>query len=208
VPVHASRGLVPLWLKVLYTLWAIVWVPVYWVESGPANFLWLCDVANFVVLAALWLESPLLFSSQAVSVLIIQLVWWIDWLGRLLLGRHPVGGTEYMFDPAEPVSVKLLSTFHLWMPPLLLWSVWRLGYHRLGWKLQTAIAWVVLPLSLLPDPARNLNWVRHPFGLEQRWLPPAAWVALCLLLYPLVLYLPTHAALLAWARSRGRRILP
>lgn len=201
-------GAIPLWLKVLYTLWALVWVPVYWVESGPANFLWLCDIANFVVLAALWLESPLLFSSQAVSVLIIQAAWWIDWLGRLLLGRHPIGGTEYMFDPAEPIIVKLLSTFHLFMPPLLLWAIWRLGYDRRGWKLQTAIAWVVLPLSLLPDPARNLNWVRRPFGIEQVWMPSAAWAVLCMALYPLLLYLPTHAALAAWIRRRGRPLLP
>jgi hypothetical protein len=185
-----------------------IWVPVYWLESGPANFLWLCDVANFVVLAGLWLESPLLLSSQAVSVLIIQTAWCIDWLGRLALGRHLLGGTEYMFDPAEALAVKLLSTFHLWMPLLLLWTVWRVGYHRYGWRFQTVVACIVLPLSTLPDPARNLNWVWRPFALEQRWLPSWAWVALCLALYPLVLYLPTHLALLTWARKRRRPIHP
>lgn len=113
-----------------------------------------------------------------------------------------------MFDPAEPLMVKLLSTFHLFMPPLLLWAVWRLGYHRGGWKLQTAIAWVVLPLSLLPDPERNLNWVRRPFGIELTWMSPGAWVLACMVLYPLVLYLPTHAALTGWMRRRGRPVLP
>ncbi|MEZ5332394.1 MAG: hypothetical protein R2991_10155 [Thermoanaerobaculia bacterium] len=39
-------------------------------------------------------------------MLIIQAAWAIDWVGRLVSGRHPIGGTEYMFDPAEPVAVK------------------------------------------------------------------------------------------------------
>ena len=31
----------PLALKLAYTAWAAVWVPIYWVSEGPANFLWL-----------------------------------------------------------------------------------------------------------------------------------------------------------------------
>ena len=69
-----SSNRVPLWLKLAWTAWMVVWVPVYWWQHGPANFLWLCDVANFAITAALWLESPLLFSSQAVGVLVIQIV--------------------------------------------------------------------------------------------------------------------------------------
>ena len=96
-----TPGRVPLWLKLAWSLWMAVWIPVYWLQHGPANFLWLCDVANFVIAAALWLESPLLMSSQAVGVLAIQLAWATDFLGRLILGVHPLGGTEYMFDPGE-----------------------------------------------------------------------------------------------------------
>lgn len=204
-----APGRLPLALKVLYTAWIAVWVPVYWVHAGPGNFLWLCDVANFVLLAAIWLESPLLASSQAVGVLLVQVLWAADYLGRLLLGSHPIGGTEYMFDPAKPLWLRAFSLFHLAVPPLVLWLVWRLGCDRRGWKLETVLAWVLLPATyLLTDPEKNVNWAWRPFGLEQELLPPAFYLVSLLVAYPLLLFLPTHALLLLWARrSRGRPVL-
>ena len=202
-----ARQAIPLWLKLAYSLWFLVWVPVYWVENGPTNFIWLCDVANFVVLAALWLESPLLFSSQAVSVLLIQLAWIVDVVTRMVAGFHPIGGTEYMFESARPLLGRLLSLFHVFIPVLLLWAVWRLGHDRRGWKLQTLICWLVLPLGLwLGEPEQNLNWLWAPFGIEQTWMPSLAFLGVCMIAYPLLIYLPTDALLGAWLRRAGRPI--
>src|ERR1700722_699202 len=58
---------------------------------------------------------------------------------------HLVGGTEYMFDPGLPLTIRLLSLFHIVTPPLLLYAIWRLGYDPRGWKLQTLMAWIVVP---------------------------------------------------------------
>ena len=191
---------VPLWLKIAYTVFMAVWIPVYWRSYGPTNFLWICDVANFVILVALWLDSALLLASQAVAVLIIQALWLLDVLVRLFFGVHPVGGTEYMFDPAKPPALRALSLFHVLVPALLLWLVRRLGYDRRAWKLQTLFLWILLPLTFwLADAESNVNWLWRPFGIEppllpSPWVLPAAMIAM-----PLVLYLPTHAALLAWA---------
>ena len=202
-----ARRALPPWLKLGYTLWFLVWVPVYWVENGPANFLWLCDVANLVLLAALWLESSLLFSSQAVSVLLIQCVWMIDAGTRLLAGFHPIGGTEYMFEAARPLGGRLLSLFHVFVPILLLYALWRLGHDRRGWRLQALICWLVLPASFLAgQPEENLNWLWAPFGVEQTWMPPLAFLGVCMILYPLLLYLPTDLLLTAWLRRSGRPI--
>lgn len=193
---------IPLSAKLIYTVWMAVWIPVYWMHAGPTNFLWLCDVANFLIALALWAESPLLISAQAVGVLFVQIVWCGDYFGRLILGRHPIGGTEYMFDEAKPLYLRLFSLFHVAMPPLLLWSVKRLGYDRRGWLLQTAITWVLLPATwLLVAPDRNVNWVWKPFGKPQELLtPPIYLLALCFL-YPLLLYLPTHLALRRWMKG-------
>lgn len=190
---------IPLSAKLIYTAWLAVWIPVYWVHAGPTNFLWLCDVANFLIGLAFWMESPLLISAQAVGVLFVQILWCGDYFGKLLLGFHPIGGTEYMFDEAKPLYLRLFSLFHVAMPPLLLWAVKRLGYDRRGWLLQTAITWALLPATwLLVAPDRNLNWVWKPFGKPQDLLsPPLYLLALCLL-YPLLLYLPTHLALRRW----------
>jgi len=29
---------IPLWLKLFWTAWVIVWAPAYWREYGPQNF--------------------------------------------------------------------------------------------------------------------------------------------------------------------------
>ena len=178
-----------------------MWVPLYWQHHGPANLLWFCDLANLVALAGIWLESPLLLSSQLVAVGVAQVGWAVDYFGRLVLGFHPMGGTEYMFDTAAPLWLRALSYFHLWMLPLLAWLVVRLGYDRRGVRLQSALAAVVLPLSMLVGTREeNLNWVWGPFGVEQTWMSPWAWVGCLVVLYPLVLFLPTHWAVTALLR--------
>lgn len=200
---------IPSWLKVVYLGWMAAWVPLYWIHHGPANFLWLCDVANFFVAAALILESPLLFSSQAVGVLLIQFVWMIDFFGRIFTGRHWIGGTEYMFDAAEPLWLRGLSLFHLFVPVLLLWGIWRLGYHRWGWKLESVLVWLILPCSFLAaGPEKNLNWLWSPFGIEQTLISPGLYLLFCMFAYPVVLFWTTHRVLLAWSRAKAIRVLP
>ena len=202
----ATGRRIPLWLKLAYTAWVAVWAPVYLVHNGPDNFLWMCDVANLVMAVAIWRESPLLFSSQAAGVLLVQVIWAVDFLGRLFFGVHPVGGTEYMFNGAEALFPRLLSLFHLVMPPLLVWGLMRLGYDRRGWLLQTAIMWVVLPVTfLLTGPDVNINWVWGPFGKIQHVMPPWLYLLVNMAAYPLLLFLPTHALLSRWLRDNPER---
>src|SRR5262249_3051607 len=88
---------IPLTVKVLYTLFVCVLVPVYWNHYGPANFLWFSDLALLITLAAQWLESPLLASMQAVSVVLLELMWIGEFLARLLFGVQLAGIAGYMF---------------------------------------------------------------------------------------------------------------
>lgn len=199
------RRTLPRWLKLAYTAWFVFWVPIYWIDNGPANFLWLCDVANILLLAAIWMESALLVSSQAVSVLLIQFAWVIDVGTRLVAGFHPIGGTEYMFESWRPLLSRLLSLFHVFVPILLLYAIWRLGYDRRGWRLQTLICWLVLPLSFWAgEPSQNLNFLWSPFGIDQVWMPPPVFLVVGMVAYPLLIYLPTHGLLLAWTRRTNR----
>lgn len=205
-----SKSPVPLWLKIAYTVWFVIWVAAYWRDPGPQNFLWACDVANFIVLVALWRESPLLTSSQAVSILLIQVVWTLDFTTRLVFGVHLVGGTEYMFETVKPWYRRSLSLFHVWMPILLLWLIPRLGYHRAAFRFQTLVAWIVLPLAYAwTDPERNINWLFAPFGYEQVWMPGWAFVLVSMALWPVLLYLPVHGVLRMWAkRSDSVKLVP
>ena len=184
--------------------WLAVWIPAYASVWGPRNFLLLCDVAVILTCAGLWLGNPLLLSSQAVSSLIADVVWAVDAGSRLFLGRHVFGGTEYMWNASFPLAVRLLSLFHLVWPPLLLWSLRRVGYDRRGFALQIVIAGALLVVSRFAGRAANLNFAfRDPiWGLSLE--PAALHLAATLAFIVAVFYLPAHLAL-SWAFPRARR---
>jgi len=196
----------PLWLKILWTVWVVVWAPLYWRQYGAQNLLYFCDLGNVFIAAALWLESPQLFSWQACGLLLFQSLYTIDLLVAAISGKHPIGGTEYMFDRTLPLLVRCFGLFHLVTPPLLLWAIWRLGYDQRGWKYQTLMAWVVVPINYFWRPQSDVNWARGPFFHEQHLVPGALYLTGYLIAVPLLVYWPTHL-LLHWWVSSGKRVL-
>ena len=110
---RAAQGHIPLWLKIAWTVFVLVWAPLYWRQYGPQNFLFYCDLGNLLIMVGLWLESRLILSWQAVGLLVFQSLYAVDLLGALLLRRHAFGGTEYMFDPGIPVFIRALGLYHL-----------------------------------------------------------------------------------------------
>ena len=200
-------SLIPLWLKVAYTGFMGALVPVYWYHYGPANFLYFSDLALFFVLAAIWLESPLLASMAAVGTLATQVLWAAD-LVAVAFGGALTGMTGYMFDTAYPLYLRALSLFHLWLPALLIYLVWRLGYDRRAFWAWTVLAWAVLLISYLflpppgPDPggrARNINYV---FGFSdtepQTLMPDWAWLMTLMAGFALLIFAPVHLVLRRW----------
>ena len=182
-----------LWLKIVYTLFICVLVPVYWARYGPGNFLWFSDIALFTTAAALWLESSLLASMMAVSVLVLESVWIIDFLIGLIAGSSVIGLSAYMFDSKISLPIRALSLFHIAMPVILVWLLHRFGYDRRALIAQTVLAWIVLPASyFLTSPSQNINWVYGPGNGPQKWMPAPLYLTLLMLAFPLVLYLPTH----------------
>jgi hypothetical protein len=195
----------PLWLKVAWSAWVVVWAPVYWQQYGPQNFLYFCDLGNILIALGLWLESPLIFSWQATGLLLFQTLYIIDLTGALLTGIHIIGGSEYMFDSHIPLLTRLLSLFHLAMPPLLLWAVCRLGYDKRGWKFQTLMTWIVVPINYFWRPQMDVNWARGLFFREQHAVPGLVYLAAYLIVVPLVIYWPTHLLLRWCVDHRGIR---
>ncbi|HKY28451.1 MAG TPA: hypothetical protein VJM12_10985 [Pyrinomonadaceae bacterium] len=183
----------PLWLKVGYTLFVCVLIPIYWKQYGPANFLWFSDIALFVTVAALWLENSLLASMMLLAIAVVELAWNIDFFGYLLTGRSVLGLGEYMFDAKIPLPIRGLSLFHIFLPPLLVWMVYRLGYDARAFIAQTLLACVVLPLSyFLAQPSENVNWVRGLQGKTQTTIPAPLYLILTMIAFPVLIYLPAH----------------
>jgi hypothetical protein len=193
----------PLWIKIFWSVWVAVWAPLYWRQYGAQNFLYFCDLGNLFVLAGLWLESRLLFSWQATGLLLFQTLYSIDLAGAVFTHRHVIGGTEYMFDPHVALFIRLLSLFHVLVPPLLLWAIWRLGYDQRGWKYQALTTCVVVPINYFWRPQFDINWARGLFGREQHVMPGPAYLVGYLMVVPLLVYWPTHLGLQWWTNRWG-----
>jgi hypothetical protein len=103
---------IPLGLKVVYTIFVCALVPIYWREYGPANFLWFSDIALLALVPALWLENALLVSMLAISVVFFEALWNLDFFFRLATGKPLIGLSAYMFDPRIPLFIRGLSCFH------------------------------------------------------------------------------------------------
>lgn len=210
---HASR--IPLTVKVVYTLYMAILVPVYWRTYGPTNFLYFCDIALLMTWVALWAESALLVSAATVGIVLPQMLWAVDFVATGL-GVPLSGMTGYMYDDALPMYARFLSFFHFWLPFFLLWLLRRMGYDARGLPLWTVIALPVLYLCyfLMPappppvdNPALPVN-INYVYGFDDRaaqsWMPPLVWFMLLQLVLFFLIFLPSHWLLKRLYRSAPR----
>ena len=148
-------------------------------DYGPANFLWFCDLGLLITLLGLWLNSALLIGMQAIALTLPQAIWIADFV----TGGHLIGISAYMFNPVIPLLTRALSTFHIWLPILLIYSVWRMGYDRRavwraeplcgrGVNCQLPVHRSEAPPTRYPAAAVNVNRVYgiHPADV-QHWMP-------------------------------------
>jgi hypothetical protein len=204
VAVRAHK--IPLAAKLAGTAFLAVLLPVYLHTYGPTNFLWFCDAALILTVAGMWLESPLLISMCAVGILLPQCLWLADF-GVNLLGFHFLNLAGYMFDPHLPLFTRGLSLFHGWLPLLLVWLLFRLGYDKralLAWTVLAAAFGFVCYFFTPPAGARlasanvpiNINYL-YGFNDQQpqHWVNQNLYVILWLGVLWLVAFLPTHLAL-------------
>jgi hypothetical protein len=194
----------PFALKLAYTGYMAVLIPVYWHYYGPTNFLYFCDVAMILTLVAIWPENALPISMCAVGVLLPQAYWVVDFLVNAA-GFSLTGMTDYMFDANHSLLLRLLSLFHGWLPFILLYLVWRIGYDRRAFLRWTVLAWALLLICffLMPPPTPhpgltpvNINYV---WGLSdtaaQTWVPSYVWFGGLMIGMPLLVFAPTHMLL-------------
>ena len=198
--IAAPTSRIPLWLKIVYTAFMAVLIPVYWYYYGPTNFLYFCDVVLILTLVGLWIESPLLISMGAVGIVLPQTIWVIDFVARIF-GVSLLGMTDYMFKDTS-VFLRGLSLFHGWIPFLLAYLVAVLGYDRRAFLAWTVLAWVLLLICFFfmpppnPDPGLTPVNINYVYGMSDRaaqtWMPPYAWLAGMIVGMPILLYAPVH----------------
>lgn len=183
---------IPRWVKIAVAVWVAAWFPIYLAYYGWANFLHLSDVAVALLAIGLWTSSSLLVSSQAVSVLIGETLWCVDFLLALATGRRIFGGIGYMWDQHYPLWLRLMSLYHFLLPVVLVWGVWRLGYDRRALKLQMGIAAIVLIASRIWGRPENINFAYRDPVFRRSWGPAPVHLLFMFACMVVILYLPTH----------------
>lgn len=177
--------------------WLLVWFPAYFRVWGWANLLHLCDVAVILSAIGIWSANSLLLSSQAVGTLAVGIFWILDVGSRFATGRFLFGGVDYMWDTRYPLWVRLLSTFHLGLPLVLLWTLRKVGYDHRALALQAAIAAVLLILSRFLPPDLNMNYAHRDPLFHRAWGIAPAHLAVIFIPLVALIYWPTHV-FLSW----------
>jgi hypothetical protein len=190
--------MIPVWFKLAYTLFVVYVALIWWRNYGWRNFLWFSDIAFIGAVPAMWLENAPLASVLAVAVLLPEILWNLDYAGRLILRRRITGLTDYMFEPERPLLLRGLSLFHVPLPLVLLWMLAAYGYDRsAGLPGAIILAILVLPLSRrVSSPEKNINWVYGLGGVQTR-VSGRVYVALLTVGFIVAVFLPTDLLLRA-----------
>ncbi len=187
--------------------WLVVYVPSYAWAYGLMNFLFLCNLSVMITCVGVVRGSPLLLSSQAVSAVVVDGTWILDFSSRLLLGHHWIGGTAYMWDAQWPLFARLLSVYHLVLPVFLVLAVRRVGYDSRGIGLQSVVALAAMAGGWWAGPEANVNFAHVDPFLYRSWGPPAIHVAFLWLCLVGGAYWPTHLILRRlFGSHRGSRL--
>jgi hypothetical protein len=119
-----------------------------------------------------------------------------------------------MFMSDHSLLLRGLSGFHGWLPFLLVYLTWKIGYDRRGFIMWTALAWglmlVCYFLMPAPSPAAGLTPVNinYVFGTSdaaaQTFVAPLVWLGGLMIGLPLLAFLPTHLVLRRFAPQASR----
>jgi hypothetical protein len=105
------------------------------------------------------------------------------------------------------------QTRHFWLPLLLLWILWRIGYDRRAFRAWTVLAWGLMLVCYFlmpapPAPPSNPNLpvnINYVYGMSgdgpQTRMPPLAYFGLLMIVLPTCVFLPTHLILRAIFRN-------
>lgn len=118
-----------------------------------------------------------------------------------------MGLTDYMFDRELSLFTRGLSLFHGWLPLLLVWLVYRIGYDKRAlsaWTILAAVLFFICYFFTPPAGAQlvdpnipiNLNLI-YGFNDEkpQTWINQNIYVIGWFALLWLCAFFPTHLAL-------------
>ena len=158
---------IPVSLKIIYSAFMMVLIPVYWRYYGPTNFLWISDVSLILAFLAVLFENKIFASMAAIGGLVLETFWMLSFALVLFFNIHFTDIADYMFDSSLPLWLRSISLFHIALPPLFIWLILRLGYVQKAVYIQITLTWVILGITWgITKPSENINWVFSYLKIE------------------------------------------
>jgi len=192
------------WNKIvgwLFILFGIVGIIINLYLGSLYNIIWLSNHLSLVLGVAFLYKSRVWISAELSIALIPELLWSIDFLGKLLTGGFILGATEYMFNINYSPLLYYLSLSHLFIAPIALVGLWYLGGAMKAWKQACMHGVVLLFFSFAFMNGHNLNCFREscvPFitmsGLTYQLLWP--------ILFFIFVVIPINWLLVQWIKKR------
>jgi len=146
------------------------------------NFIWFCNHMSILLGIAFLARSRVLMMAELSIALIPQLIWSIDFLGKLFFDIYIFNTANYMFALEYQPVFYYLSLNHLLLIPVAIYGVWKLGKPVWAWKWSVVHGLILVPFSLIFG--HNLNCLGKsclpaiPSGTAYYVLGPIAAVAM------------------------------
>lgn len=192
-------------IKITFTLFASLLVPIYIMWYGIYNLFWLSDISLIVTAVGLWFHTSLLMSILCVILLPLELMWNVGYFYQLITGPSIAGIADYMFDPTVPLWLRNLSLFHVALPIVWIWYLYRWGYNKQAFSYALVLFWTIILLTyLLVPPFENINWVFIPLERNWFWMPSWIWLGFMMICLPIGLFFPTHLLYLRFCKIKRK----
>jgi hypothetical protein len=183
-----SRQKIPLWIKLSYTLMALIIFPIYLYKYGAINFIWFSDIAFFIMVPALWFKSRIISSMMAIGVLPIETLWLVS----LLSGGAFLGVANYMFDTELPLWLRFLSFYHFAVIAVIIYMIYRFGYDKRALIPQIFLSmFVIFMTRLFSDKSENINMIYRPEDIYP-YISEQIYSYLMPVILIIVFIIPTH----------------
>lgn len=150
---------------ITFFLWGIIntyfSVVRYGIEQGM--YMWFCNLALFAIAYGLWRKDTSWLITWVSFALLTQSFWIIDNLWRIVTKKNLFGMIEFMYQPGYPLDEFLVSHYHYFMIPTMIFALLFLKQNRANSRRLSIICGIfVFGISYLFFPQeQNLNCVRE-----------------------------------------------
>lgn len=106
---------------VIYT---IIMILLRYIECGSYilyEIPWCCNIAMILCSTGILTNNKLLIAASFVGISMDQLMWYVDCLSYVIIGKFPIGAAKYLIWPNTSFTKKITCTHHLWFLPLNLY---------------------------------------------------------------------------------------